>query len=598
MANNYDFVCNGATDYVLVVPSNLDYYEDFAKKEFVRLFKEATGISIKTCNEEDVSSSKFISLGRTKQFFESGIEALYSELRRDGYKIINKNGSLFLIGGESYGTVYSVYGFFERQFGYRYYIKDEYKLDKKENVQLLDFNVTDIPDIENRTGRFYYSIDKDEAIRQKTLANWGFFHDGRKFFGSFCHTHFEYLPKDKYLYEHKTWYSPEFTQLCLTNKEMWDEMVEQIKIRIVNEPESEYFIIGHEDINTFCGCPRCLRQIKKYGESGVMMRFINYVARKIKKWVEVEHPERHITIVTFAYQRTQNPPVKKDENGNYVPIDKSVIPEDNVSILLALIGADWSKPMNDPIYNEEAKLALDGWSSLTSNLSIWAYAGNFNRAFTYFDNFDTLDENYKICKKYGFTWVYFECNAEKQGESFQAMLNYVHARLAWDTQLKSKDLIDEFMPVYYKEATPYIREYFDSMFNYFSNKKQELNEKTGEYHGTRIWNGAEKDVFCKSFYDFDFLNKMYKLLNDGISVFDSIEKYDSETKKKYQDRVAYERLTIKFLFAEFFYEEIGREKYLKFIDEFEKECDSYGMTWLKLRKTKEQVFEGWRKNVK
>ncbi len=613
MSDNQFFTI-AKTQYVVILPKQADYYENYAQKEFIRLFKEVTSISIKVFTDDSIELNgydKFISIGRTNQFAKSGVEADYSTLHRDGYRIVSKNDCIYLVGGGSYGTVYAVYGFFERQFGYRYYMEDEYVFNNKDNINLMTFDVTDIPDIENRTSGFYYggcrdgqnAVEKngDCSIRWKALTRYGFFRDGSNFFGSWAHNHIkEYLPLR--LYEHnRTWYSPELTQLCLTNEEMWEEMVERVKQRIIEKPDAEYFLLGQEDTPTFCGCSRCQEQIKIYGESGVMMRFINYVARKIKEWLKAYAPERHVLIGTFAYQKTQDPPVIKDENGKYKAIDKSVIPEENVFILLATLGADWSVPLDDENHNAKSKLALDGWSALTDKIILWAYCANFNRCLTFFDNFDTIDANYRLCKKYKFKWFYFEnFAAYKQSISFQAMLGFVNTQLAWNTSLNSKDLIDEFMRAYYKEAYPFVKEYLYGMINYYSKRKEELNISTGRYHGTYIWQGAEKDVYCKSFYDLDFLNKMWELLTKGINLFDNLSNYDEISKIKLKQRIKIERLTIRYIIAEFFYDDMSKEEYLQYLDEFEKECKELEISTLKARGggiKLETTFAEWRKNV-
>ncbi len=599
--SNKDLILNGQTEYRILISNNPDFYENYAKDEFIRLFKQATGITLSVEIDRRTPFSpeeKYISIGRTNFFKESGVTADYQELKRDGYKIVTKGNSLLLIGGGGYGTVYAVYGFFERQFDYRYYMQDEWKITEKQNDKLADYDVTDIPDIENRTGRFWYPMDDpDCAIRMRTFSGFGKMRDGQKFFGSWAHNHIkEYLPLSKYQAEHIDWYSPELTQLCLTNEEMWPEMVEQVKRRIVDNEKAEYFLLGQEDTPTFCGCPRCLEQIKIYGRSGIMMRFINHVAREIKEWIKDYDPSRKVYIGTFAYQKTQDPPVVLDEKGKYVPIDESVIPEDNVFIMLAILGADWAVPMNDPINNKNAKLAFDGWFSLTDNIIIWAYCSNFNRALGFFDNYHVLDDNYKLCKHYKFKWVYFESNGCKQGVAFQPMLCFVHSQMAWNTKLKSADLIDEFMGAYYKEAKPQVKKYFESMVDYYRTKKEELNKSTGLYHGTYIWNGREHDVYCKSFYKYHFLQEMFDLLTEGMNVIDNSDKYDKGTKDQLKQRIMLERLTIRYLVAEFFASDFKMEDYFAYLDEFEKECLLLNIKSIKSRKENQQVFEEWKKN--
>lgn len=596
-----DLIKNGQTDYVLVVPQNPDHYEDFAEKEFKRLFFNASGIDIPSMKDENAyfdSEKTYISLGRTNVYKQSGVSATYDELKRDGYKIVTKNKTVILIGGGTYGTVYAVYGFMEKQFGYRYYAIDEERIDKKKDDKLVEFDWTNIPDIENRTGRYFPArVDGDCAIRMRTFSGFGTLHDGKDFFGSWAHNHIKlYIPKDKYHSQHPDWFSPEMTQLCLSNEEMWVEMVARVKERILEHSEAEYFLLGQEDTPTFCGCARCIEQIEKYGRSGVMMRFINYVAREIKEWQKTACPERIIYIGTFAYQKTQDPPVNVDENGNFTPVDPSVVPEDNVFIMIAPMSADCSITINDPELNAKAKLALDGWHYLTKHCVMWAYCSNFNRALGFFDNFHVIDKNYRIFREYDFKWVYYESHGGKQGTAFQQMLLFVHSQLAWDTSQSAAELIDEFMPNYYKIAAPKMKEYLTKMDKYYKDGKKRLYEEDGIYRGTYLWNGREGDVYSKKFYSYEFLTEMYNLLTSALDDV-RFSDYDDETKKRLTERVSLERLTIKFLIAEFFESEFDKQSYYAFIDEFERECNLYEIKSLKQGYKVDEVMNEWKKKL-
>lgn len=599
--SEFDLVKSGKSEYILVVPTEPDHYEDFAVKEFKRLFSNATGIELPVMTDENAhfdTEKSVISLGRTLTYKESGVAATYDELKRDGYKIVTKGKTVILIGGGTYGTVYAVYGFMEKQFGYRYYAIDEEKIDKKSDAKLIDFDWTNIPDIENRTGRFFPArVDADCAIRMRTMSNYGFFHDGKEFFGSWAHNHIKYyIPIDTYFSEHPEWFSPERTQLCLSNEEMWDEMVERVKGRIMEYTEAEYFLLGQEDQPTFCGCPRCTEQIERYGRSGIMMRFINYVARAIKAWQKEVCPERIIYIGTFAYQKTQEPPVTVDENGNFSPVDPSVVPEDNVFIMIAPMSADCSITIDDPEHNAKAKLTLEGWHYLTDHCVMWAYCSNFNRALGFFDNFHVIDKNYRIFKKYEFKWVYYESHGGKQGTAFQQMLLFIHSNLAWDTSLNTTDLIDEFMPNFYKIAAPKVKQYFLSMDKYYKDGKRKLYEQDGIYRGTYLWNGREGEVFSKKFYSFDFLKEMYELLNSAINDVEFSD-YDESLKNRLIERIALERMTIKFLIAEFFESEFDKKSFYAFIDEFESECERYQVKSLKQGYTVPEVMNAWKKKL-
>ena len=587
-------------DYRIVISANADFYENYAKDELLDLYKRATGKTLPVVEDSVIfeSNAKVISIGRTNLLKESNITAEWSELGRDGYKIVLEDNGLFLVGGGGYGTVYAVYGFMARQFGYKFYNPDEIVFENPENNEIGEYNVTDIPDFENRTGGWYFSRrDVKDAVRYRTFKYFGDMLDGEEFFGSWAHNHIrEYLPISLYHGKHPDWYSPEFTQLCLTNEEMWDEMVKRVIERIQERPKAEFFLLGQEDRPTFCGCERCLEQIEKYGRSGVMMRFINYVARGVKAWQKENCPERHILIGTFAYQKTQAPPVVLDEDGNYVPVDPSVVPEDNVFIMLAPISADGSVTLTNPDRNPSAKRTLDGWYALTHKCILWTYCSNFDRRFGFFDNFHVLSDNYKIFREYKFRWVYYENSAARGGTALQPLLCYLHSNLAWNADFDVANGTVEFMNNYYKEGGKAMLAYLKGFNDFYKARKKEYSDRDGNYYGTYLWNGQEKtSVLDPEFHTWEFIEARTKNLDDAI---DAIKKgKHGQKEQELIDRVDMERLTIYFLIAEFFKSKFQtKAEYCSFLDKFRAECKKREITTVKRNQTMDQTFDDWKDN--
>jgi hypothetical protein len=148
--------------------------------------------------------------------------------------------------------------------------------------------------------------------------------------------------------------------------------------------------------------------------------------------------------------------VKEDENGNYVPVDPSVVPEKNVFVMLAPISADMSAPLTDEERNLPTKKNLDGWTSLTDKCILWTYSANFSRKLFFFDHFHVLAENYKIAKQYKFKWLLYEKRTYKGGTAFRDLLAYLHSNLAWKVDLDINELISDFMGLH---VDPYMLRY-------------------------------------------------------------------------------------------------------------------------------------------
>jgi len=104
-------VKNGRTDYTLVVPTEVAKKDEgslrVARTEFLDLFKDATGISMRVLTDDKVqnaSDGKFISLGDTKLLENSGISVDKEMLTADGHRIVTKDDDIYLWGGEAEGT--------------------------------------------------------------------------------------------------------------------------------------------------------------------------------------------------------------------------------------------------------------------------------------------------------------------------------------------------------------------------------------------------------------------------------------------------------------------------------------------------------------
>lgn len=578
---------NNASDYMVVIPELATEWEEFAANEFVLFFKQATGIQLPIVSDSGRSFSEnesLISIGNTTIFQGSGVTAPYNELGRDGYKIVRKGKTVVLIGGGGYGNIYAVYGFLRHEVDFRAYAPDELYVKKVKELKLLDFNLTDVPDFANRGGGYYVTYyDRIFSTRSRTFAGY----DTRLFqesgiWGSWAHNHLNYLPFSEYGKEHPDWYGANNTQLCLSNMEMRAEMKKKVKEKILKTPDSELYMLGQMDISTFCNCENCAKITAKYQNSGLMMQFINDIAKDIAEWQAETCPERDITICTFAYQQTQAPPVVQNSDGSYSPIDETVVALDNVCVEIAPISADYLAPINDIVRNADSKRMLEGWSVCADKLMIWSYCNNFSQTLEYFDNISTIATNYKAFRDIGATFLYDESSGSaKQAFAFQTMMAYIHSELMWDCELNVDDLVDDFMRHYYKEAYAPMRAYYDIITNFVSQRKLEFGKRDNTYYGTAIFNDRESEQ--KTLLSSEFWSKqiLMQMLGCFESAYDIVEKsYTGELKERMMLRLTTESLTPRMYLLNLFFDEIDGQEYLNLVDEFEKDAMQVGVPYV------------------
>lgn len=613
------------SDYKIVIPEDATEYEEFASSELVLFFEQATGVELEVITDKGLTFSendKYFSLGRTTLLAGSGVTISYDELGNDGYKIVRKGNTLIMCGGSGFGTVYSVYGFLKKTVNYRALAPDEIIVDTAYKLYLLDFDWTDVPALAYRTGGHYVTMQSNTefAMRSRTYAGHGYSMFQSDIWGLWSHTHFPLLPVATYKAAHPDWYSPDGTQLCLSNMEMRAEMVEVLKRLILSDTTEQLYMVGQQDTPTFCNCEACTYNVEAIGSnSALMMDFINDIAEDIEEWAKTACPDRHILIGTFAYQRTEGAPVKKNEEGVYelctlptvlknsvrdengeiqdrTVTNTSVKARDNVFVMIAPIYADWSEPINDPDYNTNYKAILEGWSIAADKIALWTYCNNFSMRLEYFDNFNTIATNYQIYEDLGAFYVYDESGqTAKANMMFQALSRYIISNISWDNDLNVENLIDEFIDGYYKEAAEPIKELFDLFRNYFRTRKAELGG-TDSHIGTGIWLGdASQAELKKSFWNIGVLEQMLALIDEAHAKIDAAV-YSEEDRETMHLRITQESLTPRMYLLQLFSAEIESSEYFKMIDEFEADMASIGVDLIFSGKTLAQTTAEWRAN--
>lgn len=157
--NEY-LIKNGTTEYKIVIPSeNVSAELNIARDELVRLFKEATGVTLETVSDEGKShdaNGKYISLGDTSLYKSSGLNVDTKTLKKDGARILTKDKTIYFIGKTDTGVINGVYDFLNMHFNFETYFKDTYTLTTGvTELKFMNYDVVDIPDIEYRTKRVF-----------------------------------------------------------------------------------------------------------------------------------------------------------------------------------------------------------------------------------------------------------------------------------------------------------------------------------------------------------------------------------------------------------------------------------------------------------
>ena len=564
---------NNQSDYVIVVPENTSTDIIQARDELNLFFSQSTGVTLKAVKDTDLafdSTQKYISLGKTAVYDGSGMNLSYDEYGEDGFHIKRFGNTVIINGADDDGVVYGVYDFLEYNLGVKIYGEKDMVIPVHDKVYLKDFDYKSVPDIADRT----MGISSAERYSTITEYRLGLSQDHGTNWITWCHTHFNLLPPKTYKADHPDWYSPDGTQLCLTNDEMITELIKVIKVRIQEREDLTHglFMLGHEDVNSFCNCARCEAEKAKYGgeNSAVMMRFINKVADIMNPWVEETYNgEKTFKWITFAYGKTVPPPVTKNSDGTYSPVDESVVAHENVGVMIAPLGSDWAHSRLDEENNAKIKLAIEGWSAIEPEIYTYTYNVVFDNQFIFMDDWSYLKETFQIFEQMNTKYV-FNDGTSFVNLPFFELRTYVSAELMWDLSTDVEATIDEFINVYYKEAAPKVKEYFDLVRTHYRMLEREL---AAEGDAFRMWSYVryDPDLVSAKWWPKNWLLNAIKIYDEALVLAEGMEA--GEDRETTINRVKAERLAPLYLLLEIHRSTMTEQELRAYIQMFKDDCE-------------------------
>lgn len=483
---------NGVSDYKIIIPNEHTSVIRVAANELSAFLLQATGAEIVI--EKDTGNysadSKLISLGKTSAFNNANISIDEKELGRDGFKIERKDDDVYICGGSDFGTAFGCYGFLEHEINFEAYAEDEIYFEKKDTLKLKDFNFKDIPDFETRTTDGVVRYEPYTAFRLRLLSDYAVhtipeFNNGleSEWIPTTDHSLRKILKYQEYGKEHPEWFvngDVVNAQLCLTNDDMVVAFISELKDLILEKPNGNKVSIQQQDGMGWCQCENCKNEVAKYNFSGYYVRFVNRIitgftyvkdgetveVEGIESWIQRTDPQRELTYVMFAYQDTLAAPTTDDGQ----VLDESCIPHKKVSIRLAISNTCWAHDFHDEncSTNLKTEAALLNWQRIAQNFMIWDYAANYYNYMQFFNDYHTFKTNLLRYKEMGAVHLFKQFASGTNVYPFANMRTYLFGKLSWDLDQDMESLIEAFMAQYYKDAAPYIREYFDFIISYWA----------------------------------------------------------------------------------------------------------------------------------
>lgn len=433
---------NQTSSYRIVIPSAPTPHELKASKVLQDYLLQISGTALPVIRADKSKSDYEIVLGQNDRLDDLSIGINLNDLKQDGFLIKTENKRLIIAGGNKKGTLYGVYTFLEKYLGCRMYSPKVKIIPEQKRIELGKINDLQVPVIEYRTMSYEVSWDAEYVDWHKLS------HDengGRPDWGLWVHTFNMLVPPETYFKEHPEYYSEVDgkripTQLCLTNSDVLEITIQNLRKEIARNPEAKYWSVSQNDNHNYCQCEKCHAVDEREGSpSGTIIQFTNKIAEQF--------PDKIIS--TLAYQYGRKAP-------------KTLRPNENVNIMLCSIEV----PRDKPIDQDESSVAfmhdVEDWGKISNDIIVWDYVIQFPNLISPFPNLHVLQPNLQFFAKHGVTAMFEQGNREVGGE-FAELRTYMISKLMWDPDLDVDALMNDFLQGYYGEAWQAIRHYIDEM---------------------------------------------------------------------------------------------------------------------------------------
>ncbi len=440
--NNIVLTDDGTSRYRIVLPAAATPEESKAAGVLQEYLMEISGAALPIISASAGKSKYEIVLGQNERLDELKTGINLNQLKEDGFIIKTDSMRLIIAGGNERGTLYGVYSFLEEYLGCRMYSPKVKVVPKQKRITLKTINNIQVPVIGFRDT--HYRVTWDPVYTEWHKLD----HDkdgGRPAWGMWVHTFNELVPPEVHYQEHPEYFAmvkgkriP--TQLCLTNADVLDITIQNLRRKIAQNPSALYWSVSQNDNRDFCTCDKCKAIDDREGSpSGSIIHFVNLVAEQF--------PDKMISTLAYEY-------------GRHAP--KNLRPRDNVNIMLCSIEAFRHKPITEDERSADFVKDVTDWGNIAKDIIVWDYVIQFNNLISPFPNLHVLKPNIQFFARHGVNAMFEQGNRETGGE-FAELRSYLISKLLWNPEANADTIINDFLRGYYGKAAKPIRTYIDEM---------------------------------------------------------------------------------------------------------------------------------------
>ena len=445
---------DGKTDYVIVTPKEPSPSVRRAAQELRRFLGEITGADYRVVAGDAPARNREIVLAAPGRLARLDVTVDLGALGPEGYVLRTVGSSLVIGGSDVRGVMYGVYGLLGDHLGCRWFTPEVSRIPKSKTLRIPQLDETVVPVLEYRWPAVRDCYDADWCARNrvnvgpKLTAD----HGGSVKFCGWAHTFEALVPFEKYYDK-----CPEYfalvdgkrlrghTQLCCTNEDVIQIVIDGIRERMRTHPEATYFSVSQNDWGNYCQCEACQAvAAREESQMGPVLQLVNRVADAVAE----EFPGKRVT--TLAYQWSRKPP-------------KTIRPRPNVTVRLCTIECCFAHPFTRCDYKANVQFCEDirGWSAICSNLWIWNYTTNFRDYYLPHPSLKAINDDIQFFIAHHVKGIYEQDTKLTLNGDMSPLGGYITAKFLWNPEYDEDTAIDEFLGAVYGVAAPHIRSYID-----------------------------------------------------------------------------------------------------------------------------------------
>ena len=512
------FAENGKAQCLIALPDKPTGFERNAADDLSSYLGQMTGAKFTVLPESKIPAGKsVIYVGQTNYARKQNIR--FDQLSAEEWVIKTAGNNLILSGGKPIGSFYAVWTLLN-QFGCYCLTWDQ---DTVPNHKTLKREIRPEQSKPSFSGRFIYNryppiLKYTQASAQviQNYVKWKLRNgqngrhnpvDNQWVYSAHYITHYpshhslSLYVDPKLFKEHPEYFSMNAAgkrfaprrfdyggSLCMSNPKVAKITLDSLRKMIRKDREklprgkwpTIYDISELDGMIYICKCPDCMAIINEEGgNSGLLLRYINSVAREIRK----EYPD--ILIRTFCYGFNTGTPPKK------------VRPEPNVLIQLCdkYSISDPFQPLSHPI-NADRLPYFEGWRKISRRIMVWDY-WNISKEPHPDTVFDAMVSDLKYFRSLNATDLFIEASRNPDSpQSFIDLCYFVASQLMMDMNKDPEKLADTYFRFYYGPAATPMRNLFNDIRN---GVKQQKTRQTSQV--TTHWTYLTPDFMVRKYIE-------------------------------------------------------------------------------------------------